>query len=483
MQKKIGSFVATFLPILALAVFSQQFSSKILDLKTTRYEMEVKVDYKAEKVYGQCRLTVYNPTDKPISQVPLLLYRLLNVTAVTDEANAAVPYQQNVLSIEDWEQIQVNYVDVRLLEPIAANQSKTIKVDYTGFLFGYSSDGWMYVKDHIDKEFTIMRWDGFGYPVVGYPSFQVIRKSGLGNFDYTLSVTVPEDLVVANGGKLAGKSSMDGYTTYTYTNFKPAWRMDMPIAAYGIVEDKQNNLKIFHFPHDKNNAEMILKTMDSVLQLFTNWFGPADDFQGFAIIEVPEGYGSQADVTSILQTADTFQKRDNLTDLYHEISHIWNARANDPLPARFESEGLAMFLQYLVQERLDNKKDALKSGYGRLHKRFIQQCERNPECKDVPIIKYGDEDLTDLSYTKGMLFFYLLYHVMGEEDFLDAMGTFYQKYKKTGATSEEFLNHVKRRSKQSLDRLYEEWIFGTESSRLILEGIPVENLIRRYQQQ
>jgi hypothetical protein len=225
---------------------------------------------------------------------------------------------------------------------------------------------------------------------------------------------------------------------------------------------------------------MILEAMKKTLVLYTNWFGPADNFQGFAIIEIPEGYGSQTDVTSILQTADAFQKQDNLTALYHEIAHIWNVRDNDPLPDRLESEGLAMFLQYLAQESLDNKQDALKKGYERLSDRFRQQCKHNPKCKDVPIIEYGNEDMTDLSYTKGMLFFYLLYRIIGEKDFLDASGTFYQKYKKKGATTEEFLNHVKQRTNKKLDRLYQEWIYGTESSQLILDGVPLEDLIKRY---
>ena len=480
MHKKIGSLLFIFILILTCPVFSQQFSSKTLVLKTTRYELDVKVDYEAEKIFGSCRLTVHNPSDEAISEIPLLLYRLLKVTAITDEKGAAIPYQQKVLSFEDWEQLQANYVEARLPKPLASGQSKTIGIVYEGFLFGYSNDGWMYVKDHIDKEFTFMRMDGFGYPIVGYPSDKVNRRAGLQNYDYTLSVTVSEDLVVANGGKLVGKSLKEGQVTYTYANLKPAWRLDMPIAPYGIVEDKQNNLKIFHFPQDKDNAGMILEAMKKSLQLYTNWFGPADNFQGFAIIEVPEGYGSQTDITSILQTADAFQKRDNLTALYHEISHIWNVRANDPLPARFESEGLAMLLQYLVQKKLDNKPDALIKGYERLSARFRQQCERNPKCKDVPIIEYGNEGLTDLSYTKGMLFFYILYNLMEEEDFLDATGSFYQKYKHSGATSEEFLNYIKERSEQNLDRLYKEWIYGAESSRLILERVPVEDFIQRY---
>jgi hypothetical protein len=139
-----------------------------------------------------------------------------------------------------------------------------------------------------------------------------------------------------------------------------------------------------------------------------------------------------------------------------------------------------MLLQYLVQEKLDNKPDTLIKGYEHLSARFRQQCERNPKCKDIPIIEYGNEGLTDLSYTKGMLFFYILFNLMGEEDFLDATGSFYQKYKHSGATSEEFLNYMKERSVQNLDRLYEEWIYGAESSRLVLDGVPAEELIRRY---
>ena len=476
MHKKVSTISILLLLILNFPVSSQQYSSKTLELKTTRYELDVKVDYGANKIFGICRLTVHNPTDEPISHVPLLLYRLLKVKAIMDEQGVAIPFQQKVLSFEDWEELQVNYTEVRLHNSLASNQSKTITIQYEGFLFGYSKDSWGYVRDHIDKEFTFMRMDGYGYPVVGYPCSTVNRRSGLQSFDYTLSVTVPKDLIVANGGKLTGKSTIDGQTSYTYTNLKPAWRLDMPIAPYGIVEDKQNNLKIFHFPQDKANASVTLKAMNTTLQLFTNWFGPADNFQGFSIIEIPEGYGSQTDVTSILQTADAFQKRDNLTALYHEISHIWNVRDNDPLPDRFESEGLAMFLQYLVQEKLDNIPDASTKGYERLSNRFRQQCERNPKCKDVPIIEYGNEGMTDLSYTKGMLFFYILHQVIGEKDFLAAAGSFYQKYNRTGATSEEFLNHVKQHSKQNL----EEWIFGTESSRLILEGIPVEDVIQRY---
>ena len=39
-------------------LFPQQFSSKVLTLKTTGYEIEMKVDYESEKIFGRCLLTV-----------------------------------------------------------------------------------------------------------------------------------------------------------------------------------------------------------------------------------------------------------------------------------------------------------------------------------------------------------------------------------------------------------------------------------------
>jgi len=65
MYKKIGSFLFIFILILTYPVFSQQFFSKTLSLKTTRYELDVKVDYKAEKIFGCCRLTSTIPLMKP----------------------------------------------------------------------------------------------------------------------------------------------------------------------------------------------------------------------------------------------------------------------------------------------------------------------------------------------------------------------------------------------------------------------------------
>ncbi len=461
---------------------AQPFSDKKLILKTVDYKLDLKIDYQNEKILGSCQLTVLNPSKQPINQIPLTLYRLLKVTSVKDEQGADLSFAQQVLSFEDWEQLQVNYVEVSLKTPIQQGERKTINIQYEGYLLGYSEVGMRYVKDSVDEEFTIIRPDCKAYPEVGYPSWRVTRAAGLQSFDYLVNVTVPESLVVANGGKLVDRVSKNGLVTYSYQNIKPAWRIDVAVAKYGILEDKANRLRVFHFQEDKEGARMVLDAMRKTMELFTDWFGPLRDYQGFAVIEIPEGFGSQADVTCIIQTRSAFKNKAQLYQLYHEISHLWNAEPLDPLPSRFESEGLAMFLQYLVQEKIEHKTDALGKGAQRLSESFRRECQKNPQCKDVPVIDYGKEMLTDLSYSKGMILFYVLYKLVGEDEFFKIIGTFYQKYNQTGATSDDFVNHAREVSSIDLTKFFDEWVYGNESSEYIINEIPIEEIVKKYRQ-
>jgi len=429
---------------------------------------------------GDCRLTVLNSSEQLIYQIPVILYRLLKVTSVKDEQGTDLLFTQQVLPYEDWEQLQVNYIEISLKSPISPKEKKIINIQYQGYILGYSEAGMLYVKDRVNEKFTIIRPDCKAYPEVGYPSWKVNRAAGLQRFDYLINVTVPDSLTVANGGTLVGRTSKNELVTYSYQNIKPTWRVDVAIAKYGIIEDKANKLKIFHLEEDKQGAQMVLKALKKTMELYTNWFGPLKDYQGFSVIEIPEGFGSQADVSCIIQTEDAFKSEDQLYQLYHEVSHQWNAISLDPLPSRFESEGLAMFLQYLVQEKLENKKEVLEKGLKRLSENFCRKCQYNPRCRDVPVIDYGKEGLTDLSYSKGMILFYVLYNLVGEKKFIEIIGTFYQKYNETGAISEDFINHAKEVSKIDLTKFFQEWVYGSESSKYIINQIPIEEIIQEY---
>ena len=452
-----------------------------IDFEPVRYDLDFSIDYDTELLSARCGLTLRNITDQPAALIPLILYRLMTVTDITDEGGRPLEFEQRVVQFSDLGKKQVNFVRVTPREPVPPNSQITLRIAYGGYQFGYAEIGYRYIKDHIDETYTVLREDGNAYPQVGIPNGAANRVRILHSYDYRISATIPDHLVVANAGRLDNVDRKDGRVTYTYSSLKPSWRMDVAIADYRIIEDKANKLRAFFFKEDADKGEMVLGTMQDTMSLYKEWFGPLKDFLGFSVIEVPEGYGSQADTACILQTADTFRDRNSLTGLYHEISHIWNPSHLDPMPCRLESEGLAMLLQYLTQEKLDGTTGAVEGGFNRLSGRVRQSFDRAPRAKDVPIIAYGQEDLTDLSYTKGMLFFTLLYRLMGEEAFLETVGSYQQKYLESGATTEEFMRHFQRHSPVELAPLFQEWVLGAESSRYIIEEWTLDEMLARYQ--
>ncbi|MFC1543556.1 M1 family aminopeptidase, partial [Candidatus Neomarinimicrobiota bacterium] len=199
---------------------------------------------------------------------------------------------------------------------------------------------------------------------------------------------------------------------------------------------------------------------------------------GFTVIEVPSGYGSQTDFTCILQESEAF--KGELHFLYHEVSHLWNPPSLDQNPSRFQSEGLACFLEYLLAERLDGKAGSLENGLALYREQFRAQCQRNPKFKDVPIAEYGAQDCTEASYTKGPLAFWLLYRLIGEQSFIDTYRRFYQEYGGKGATLEDFITTVKKVAGKDLQKFFDEWIYGTQSSDYLLGDMSLKQILELY---
>jgi hypothetical protein len=449
-------------------------------LKTTACKLDIRIDYEKEKLFGECRLTFVNGSREPLGKVPLVLYRLMKITSVKDDDGAPLPCDQRILAFEDWDKYQANIIEAVLKVPLPAGEKKTIDILYEGYLAGLTETGMGYVKDHVDKDFTIIRPDCLAYPMIGYPSWTDTRALGMQAFDYDVSVTVPDSLVVANGGRATGVVTKDGLTTYSYRNILPAWRIDLAVAKYGVIEDREGGFKVFHFAQDREGAQRVLQALRESTALFSGWFGPAQGAAVYSVIEIPEGFGSQADVTSALQTRSAFQDPDQLVQLYHEVSHRWNVRSLDPQPPRFESEGLAMLLQNLAREKLEKKPGSLDKGAERLRDHFRRECKEDIKAKTTAMIDYGKEKLTDVSYSKGMLFFYVLYKLAGEEHFLKAVGGFYQTYKDKGATAAEFVSYLRKNIKLPLDAFFKDWVTGAASSDDLLGPLSLDEITRKY---
>jgi len=455
---------------------AQSQSERRVPLQPVHYDLELRPDYEAEQLFARVRLTVRNASEQTTPELPLLLYRLMHVTSLADEQGNTLPFTQRVLTYEDWAKFQANYVEVALPEPLAPGEETTVTLEYEGHLLGYTETGMLYTKDRIDPAFTIIRMDVNAYPRIGYPSLMANRAAGLPNYTFRAAVTVPESLQVANLHRLVERSAAEGTATYVYESLEPSWRMDFAIAKYEVLEEQ--GLTLFYFPEDAEGAARVMDAFAASLELYAEWFGPLRRQGRFTVIEIPDGWGSQADATGAIQAAAAFQDATASREAYHEVSHFWNVGSKDRHFSRWD-EGLASFLEYLTLDHLEGDSvlaPRMEQRLGWVRTRF----ERQQLWRETPMIRYQEVNITGLSYTVGSLMFNVLYDVVGQERFNRIIGGFYQTYADQGATTDEFVAYAKGVGGGDLDALFQDWLYTTRWYDYVSAGEAMDELAARY---
>lgn len=446
-------------------------------LRPTRYDVRFDVDYAAEILRATVRIELENPSERSVREASLLLYRLMRVRGVRDGRGGELAFRQGVLTFEDFAKLQVNQVLVALAEPLTPRARTAIELQYEGPLLGYAETGMLYVRDRIDPEFTILRMDSYCYPEPGYPS-QAARRLNVAKwrFDYSAKVTVPKGLLVANGGRLDGTDTAGDRVTFRYSSLKPSYRMDFAIAKYGEIAS--GSIRIYHFPADVSGAAAVAEAAARSLDLLRRWFGPAPQASALTFIEIPDGWGSQTDVTTIIQTAAAFKDPKQHREVFHEISHLWNPPDTD-LPSPRWNEGLASFLEYLVDQELTGK-PAVDERAAKVLDWLRKKLPDRPELRTVPLVDYGRREMTDFSYSVGALFFDLLYRLSGRENFNRIIRDYVAEYGSRGGSTRDLVEMARRDSPGISRQLYEDWLFTTEWVERVEKGAGIDDLVTFY---
>ncbi|MCK6617190.1 MAG: hypothetical protein L6Q51_06075 [Cyclobacteriaceae bacterium] len=460
--------------IVTMAAIAQQKDDYNTLLAINRYDWNVKLDFDNKLMEAICKVEIVNNSNRSVKKVPFVLYRLLTVREIKSEGTS-LSFTQNIKSFEDHARLQSNFITVELNKPLRPNQSITLELKYDGTLYGYTEVGWNYVRDKIDPNFTILRPDCMAYPELGYPSHKINKQFSKASFDYRVSVTIPDSLVAVNGGSLVTTNSTNGHTTFEFENTEKAWRMDIAISNYRKLTD--NGLLVYYFKQDSLGAKKVLEALRKTTNLYSNWWGPLNNFKGFSIIEIPDGYGSQADVTSILQAASAFKDSTEMHQAYHEISHLWNVNLKAPSP-RWE-EGLATFIEYLTIEKLEHR-EYLEYVTNWVLQVVRREVTNDTRLKTMPMVDFGKHGMTDYSYSLGMIAFRILYEILGEKDFNQSLKIFYQDYSMKEATTEDFVRITKLTSGRDLTTFFNDWFFTTRYVTHIEKEKTFEQLVMIY---
>ena len=438
-------------------------------------DLALSVDYEEARLAGTATLAVENTSEEPVLLIPLLLYRLMTVSEVTDEAGGALAFTQDIVTMADWPQYQANHITVILDAPLAPGQRTSVRVGYGGYLAGLTETGMRYVKDRIEREFTIIREDALAFPVLGVPSWEQNRAVARVPFSFRARITVPEDLTVAAGGRLVQRTLANGRTTFDYRNIEPVEFLNIAIAPYQVLEGQ--DATVFYFPADSVGAKHMLGRLEAARALLGRWFGTIGSHVGITVIEIPEGFGSQASLAGgIIQTREAFNDSTQSRQLYHELSHLWNAPDLD-VPSPRWNEGLASFLERRMAAELDGWPD-MDTFMDDAARTIVTRFDGNPTYQTTPLIDYGKTSLTDLSYRVGMLAFYALNRLIGPDAFNNALRTYLRLYRDSGGTTATLVTVFQQAAPTSdITGFFEDWFYSMTWYERLRSGASLSEVI------
>lgn len=198
---------------------------------------------------------------------------------------------------------------------------------------------------------------------------------------------------------------------------------------------------------------------------------------GYTVIEIPDGWGGQADVTGALIPAGEFRSPSGVATLYHELAHLWSVPSAEDPPSRFLDEGIASYLQLLAEEELMGK--SIADRLERARDRLRDMASRRGELLEVPISDYGRHGLTDASYIVGAWILHILRAALGDCVW-KALSSLVLEHIRKPASLEDFVRHIRTACGRKAGELARRLLSTSEPAKLIVGSWSLEEILERY---
>ena len=461
--------------LIALSAASLHAQAVPSPFRLAGIDLQVDIDYAKQRLTGRAELVVENWSTREAGVVALQVGRLMKVSAVTDAAGRPLPFEQAIVVYPDWTLRQVNAVRVTLPRAVAGQDSTRLVVQYEGHLAGAAETGMSYVRERLDPAFTVLRSESFGFPEIGEASVAALRGTPRRDFWFSARITVPDTLVVATGGEQVRRTVQSGRATYQLRSRAPVPFLNLTIAPYRVYE--RGSVRAYILPADTAQAEALMSALARSMQWFTDRYGELNEPPAFSVMEIPDGYGSQASLSAgIMIEASALRRVENRRALYHEISHLWNAHDAETPSARW-NEGLASYLEYRVAHELDGM--PREEGLQWHAQSLCNRIKTSEALRTTPLAGYGSANMTGSSYGVGALLFGVLESIMGSAAFDRTYRALYQQTK-AATVSVDQLESAFVRADARTRVVFQDFVRSTAWQQSLCPAGDLNVLIARY---
>lgn len=269
--------------------------------------------------------------------------------------------------------------------------------------------------------------------------------------DFFVTLTAPDDFVLASSGKITDETQSDGKKTFEITA-KNTRDFGMVLSqSFMALSKTTDGIEIKYLYYDDAEPAKTLGIAQNAIKTFVSAFGKYP-YETYTVVQSPfVAMGMEYSSMSIIS--------DNLTDEYleltvvHETAHQWWYETVGTLQTSeaFVDEGLAEF-STAYYFKANGNKEKYASVIGN-HKLSYAVYKAYAEANGITFNETMSKSLSDfnssneyivISYDKGALMFSYVFDLLGEKKFKKAMQKFYETYKFKIATFSDLSDCFKK---------------------------------------
>lgn len=411
---------------------------KQLDILHYNFKIQLLPDEKIIKCENEITALSTNPD---LEQIELNLYDNMDVTEVLLNG-IKVNYSRN----RDRIFIKSNNKIVDTVKILIKYNGKPKRAGFDGFVFGQVNG--------TDLIYNISE------PTYA-PTWFVCDDDPADKALLDIEITNDSQFVSVSNGILESVNTINDKKTYHYKTVYPISTYlvavySAPYVSFGDVYkglDGNDSMKIEYYvlPEHLNNAKVDFAEHSNMIKVFSQLFGEYPFVkEKYGVAEFLWNFGAMENQT-IVGIGYNFVSGNNFfEDTYvHELSHHWWGNSVSPKSWNdiWLNEGFATYCEALYAEA--------KHGKAALISKMLSKFSEN-----FRGTLYAPKNLFgETAYDKGGWVLHMLRFEIGDSCFFKTMRNYYELYKYSNASVEDFKAVCEKTSGKNLDKFFDQWIY------------------------
>jgi aminopeptidase N len=294
----------------------------------------------------------------------------------------------------------------------------------------------------------------------GSPGWYPANDNPRDKATYDFEITVPEGRTAIGNGRLLGKSTRNGKTTWR-------WLEDSPMAPYlatatnGVFDlriSKAGRLPLYQAVDPKVGNPTLsferLAAEEEIIEFFSKLYGPYPFSSGGGVVDVGGvGYALESQTKSMYDVAFNPNGAPGASTVVHEVSHQWfgNAVTLTVWPDIWLNEGFATWSEWIYDEEHDGPTAA---------ETFDATFEAFEDWDQPPAALPGPEVMFHAPpYDRGAMTLQALREKVGDRTFRKILRAWYRDNKDGNVTTADFIALSERLSRRQLDAFFDVWLY------------------------